>query len=70
MEVNSTLPTKPIVGAVMPLDFIDGAQALGSALAVGLLVGLERGWRDRELPEGGRVAGLRTFTLAAPDPGG
>lgn len=40
-----------------------GAQALGSALGVGLLVGLERGWRDRELPEGGRVAGLRTFAL-------
>lgn len=40
-----------------------GAQALGSALGVGLLVGLERGWRDRDLPEGGRVAGLRTFAL-------
>ena len=25
-----------------------GAQALGSALGVGLLVGLERGWRGRE----------------------
>lgn len=37
------------------------AQALGGALGVGLLVGLERGWRDRDLPEGGRVAGLRTF---------
>ena len=32
-------------------------------LGVGLLVGLERGWRDRDLPEGGRVAGLRTFAL-------
>ena len=39
------------------------AQALGGALGVGLLVGLERGWRDRDLPEGGRVAGLRTFAL-------
>lgn len=27
------------------------------------MVGLERGWRDRELPDGGRVAGLRTFAL-------
>jgi uncharacterized membrane protein (DUF4010 family) len=63
MEVNSTRAAKPIVTSVMPLAFIDGAQALGSALAVGLLVGLERGWRDRELPEGGRVAGLRTFSL-------
>lgn len=45
------------------IELASGAQALGSALGVGLLVGLERGWRDRELPEGGRVAGLRTFAL-------
>lgn len=36
---------------------------LAVALAVGLIVGLERGWHDRERPEGGRVAGLRTFGL-------
>ena len=36
---------------------------LVAALAVGLVIGLERGWHDRELPEGGRVAGLRTFAL-------
>jgi uncharacterized membrane protein (DUF4010 family) len=39
------------------------ASGLVAALAVGLLIGLERGWNDRELPEGGRVAGLRTFAL-------
>ena len=39
------------------------ASGLVAALAVGLLIGLERGWNNRELPEGGRVAGLRTFTL-------
>lgn len=33
------------------------------ALAIGMLIGLERGWRDRTLPEGGRAAGFRTFTL-------
>jgi uncharacterized membrane protein (DUF4010 family) len=44
-------------------ELLQQAQGLGTALAVGLLVGLERGWRDRELPEGGRVAGLRTFAL-------
>lgn len=49
-------------GEIAPLQ---AAQALGSALAVGLLVGLERGWRDRDLPDGGRVAGLRTFALIA-----
>ncbi|MBI5276784.1 MAG: MgtC/SapB family protein [Burkholderiales bacterium] len=47
----------------METQLLQGAQALGGALAVGILVGLERGWRDRELPEGGRVAGLRTFAL-------
>ncbi|MBA2963963.1 MULTISPECIES: MgtC/SapB family protein [Ramlibacter] len=44
-------------------DFIPTAQALAPSLAVGLLLGLERGWRERELAEGGRVAGLRTFGL-------
>lgn len=37
---------------------------LGIALAIGLIVGLERGWRLRDEPEGSRVAGLRTFGLA------
>ena len=37
---------------------------LGLALAIGLVVGLERGWRQREEPEGSRVAGLRTYGLA------
>ncbi len=33
------------------------------ALAIGLLIGLERGWEERDAPEGSRVAGLRTFGL-------
>ncbi len=33
------------------------------ALVVGLIVGVERGWHEREIPEGRRVAGVRTFTL-------
>ena len=36
---------------------------LGLALAIGLLIGVERGWRERELAEGERTAGLRTFAL-------
>jgi len=36
---------------------------LGLALAIGLLIGVERGWRERELAEGERTAGLRTFGL-------
>ncbi|TAL05636.1 MAG: MgtC/SapB family protein, partial [Porticoccaceae bacterium] len=41
----------------------DEALRLAVALAIGLLVGAERGWKGRELGEGRRVAGLRTFGL-------
>ena len=37
---------------------------LGLALAIGLLVGLERGWREREAPAGSRTAGIRTYGLS------
>lgn len=36
---------------------------LASALMIGLVIGLERGWQLRGLADGGRVAGLRTFAL-------
>jgi uncharacterized membrane protein (DUF4010 family) len=38
---------------------------LGIALAIGLLIGLERGWQTRDKGEGMRVAGLRTYGLIA-----
>lgn len=38
-------------------------MSLATALAVGLLIGLERGWKDRSDPEGSRVAGFRTIGL-------
>jgi uncharacterized membrane protein (DUF4010 family) len=38
---------------------------LAIAAATGLVIGLERGWSQREEAAGQRVAGLRTFTLAA-----
>ena len=34
-----------------------------AAVAAGLLIGIERGWRLRDRRDGSRVAGLRTFTL-------
>jgi uncharacterized membrane protein (DUF4010 family) len=46
------------------MDQIELFQRLGVALAAGLLVGLERGWRQREEADGDRAAGLRTFGLA------
>ncbi len=36
---------------------------LGVALAIGLLIGVERGWSERGEQEGTRVAGVRTFAL-------
>ncbi len=45
------------------MDSSTAALHLASALLVGLIVGLERGWRDRGLAEGERMAGLRTFAL-------
>jgi uncharacterized membrane protein (DUF4010 family) len=36
---------------------------LGLSLAIGLVVGLERGWRERDAPAGSRTAGIRTYGL-------
>ncbi len=47
----------------MPVDNVTLLGRLGVALALGLLIGMERGWQLRELPEGQRVAGFRTFGL-------
>lgn len=46
-------------------DFADVKEItlMGSALAIGLLIGVERGWRLREEKDGMRVAGIRTFGL-------
>ncbi|MXO59764.1 DUF4010 domain-containing protein [Altererythrobacter salegens] len=41
----------------------DLALSLAVAVTAGLLVGIERGWRQRDEAEGMRVAGIRTFTL-------
>ncbi|WP_290652635.1 MgtC/SapB family protein [Aquisalimonas sp.] len=37
--------------------------ALVAALAIGLLIGVERGWQWREASEGTRIAGVRTYAL-------
>lgn len=37
---------------------------LGLALAIGLLVGLERGWQERNAPDRSRTAGIRTFGIS------
>lgn len=41
------------------------AQRLAVALAIGLVIGAERGWEQRDAPQGSRTAGVRTFALAS-----
>ena len=45
------------------MDGTETLTRLGLALALGFLIGVERGWREREEKEGERAAGLRTFAL-------
>jgi uncharacterized membrane protein (DUF4010 family) len=45
------------------MSTIELFERLGLALAIGLLIGLERGWREREGSEGSRTAGIRTYAL-------
>nr|WP_314445314.1 DUF4010 domain-containing protein [uncultured Sphingomonas sp.] len=45
------------------MTWTDEVLGLGAALAVGLLIGIERGWQLRTVRDGSRVAGVRTFTL-------
>ena len=49
----------------MAESFVSSAllAQVGAALAVGLLIGIERGWKLREEQPGSRVAGIRTFAL-------
>ncbi len=45
------------------MDETDAVTRLAIALAIGLIVGAQRGWQERERAEGQRVAGIRTFGL-------
>ena len=45
------------------MDEIETLERMGIALAIAVVIGLERGWSERDLPEGHRVAGVRTFGL-------
>jgi len=45
------------------LEQLEILKRLAVALAAGFLIGLERGWSDRDEPEGQRIAGIRTFGL-------
>ncbi|QSB44172.1 MgtC/SapB family protein [Tsuneonella flava] len=45
------------------MNFDQQILNVGAAFAAGLLIGIERGWKLRDEPDGMRVAGIRTFTL-------
>jgi len=45
------------------MDIDQLLSRLAVALGIGLLVGLERGWKTREVKPGSRAAGVRTFAL-------
>lgn len=46
---------------IMDIDQL--LSRLAVALGIGLLIGLERGWKTREVASGRRAAGVRTFAL-------
>jgi uncharacterized membrane protein (DUF4010 family) len=46
------------------MDTFELIQRLAVALAIGLVIGIERGWKQREDAEGDRAAGLRTHALS------
>jgi uncharacterized membrane protein YhiD involved in acid resistance len=48
--------------ASVQIDQLPILMRLAVALAIGLLIGLERGWEFRELHTAQRTAGLRTFS--------
>lgn len=45
------------------MEYLALFERLGLAVAIGAMIGVERHWRERDVPEGQRTAGLRTFTL-------
>lgn len=47
------------------MDIQDLLVRFGVALGIGLLIGIERGWRAREAEAGSRTAGVRTFAITS-----
>jgi uncharacterized membrane protein (DUF4010 family) len=46
------------------MDLQELLSRFAVALGIGLLIGLERGWRTREMQSGSRTAGIRTFAVS------
>lgn len=58
MKTKARTATSERMATISP-----GMLGLALALAIGFLIGIERGWRMREAEKGSRVAGVRTFTI-------
>jgi hypothetical protein len=50
--------------AAPSMDPFDLISRLAVALGIGLMIGLERGWRTRQARPGTRAAGIRTFAIS------
>ena len=48
---------------MLTADWYWQALSVGTAIACGLLIGIERGWKLKDEKPGTRVAGVRTFTM-------
>jgi hypothetical protein len=46
------------------MDTYELIQRLSVALAIGLIIGIERGWKQRSEPEGESAAGLRMLSVS------
>jgi uncharacterized membrane protein (DUF4010 family) len=46
------------------MDLQELLSRFAVAVGIGLLIGLERGWRTREMQSGSRTAGIRTFAVS------
>jgi uncharacterized membrane protein (DUF4010 family) len=63
MAVDASLPIETAVSIHESNLEIQNFKFLAAALAIGLLIGLERGWNMRDKADGMRVAGFRTYPL-------
>lgn len=63
MAIDNAAPAEIAVSLNQHLIELDNFKLLSIALAIGLLIGLERGWSMRDKADGMRVAGLRTYGL-------
>jgi uncharacterized membrane protein (DUF4010 family) len=63
LRIDADQPDRYPCALVKTMDLLQLFERLGVALAIGLLIGIERGWHERSAKPGSRSAGVRTFAL-------